>query len=348
MNYFANLTNITKKLESEYKLYFNLIKDPNNKNEVIGMIKKIEILFQIIKTEIYKGKFNNSITQFLYLLVKNILRKECELNRYKEISAKHDERIIELNRILMLALNELNTGNNIFKLSSTSKSVNLSFFPPRDLVNFTLNTNTNFAPPKNFNLGRFLPASYSYPYPLEDKEMKSSILKFNLDDSQRLKNPIVEPVEPIVKKGTIFKISYPDEKVKDVFFKFTLSPDLIPSFFSGEIYNANSPFIIDRDVVLKVCACRNGYKDSTIKTYSYAVTDEENKIELVSKNKIGFLQGAERPAPLLIKETEGYRQIAISADEDGASSHCTPGSMYQQLSFHKRESNYGLDNEFEF
>lgn len=164
--------------------------------------------------------------------MKQIKKKEIELEKLKQESKIYDERIIELNKILITSVKSLRQSNNIFKLSSTNKNVSVSYFQPRDLINLTLRINKNYSAPEG--LGNFLPGGYLDPYPLEQVQMKSSFLKFNLDESVRLKVPIVNPEGGVVKKGSMLEIKYPDID-KDIFFRYTISSDLIPSYFSGEL-----------------------------------------------------------------------------------------------------------------
>jgi hypothetical protein len=157
---------------------------------------------------------------------------ELELNKLKEESKKNSDRIIELNKILIEAVNILKRDSNIFKMSSSDKNVNISNYLPRDLINFTLRINKNYSSP--LGLSSNLPGAYCFAYPLEDYDMKSSFLKFNFDESFRLKMPNVKPEIVAVKKGTLLEIRYPENE-KDVFFRYVTDLNLIPSFFTGEI-----------------------------------------------------------------------------------------------------------------
>ena len=69
---------------------------------------------------------------------------------------------------------------------------------------------------------------------MEHIQIKSSFLKFNFDEGSRLKMPIVNPDGGVVKKGSILEIKYPDND-GDVFFRYSLLNDMIPSYFSGEL-----------------------------------------------------------------------------------------------------------------
>ena len=96
----------------------------------------------------------------------------------------------------------------------------------------TLRINTNYSAP--FGDLAELPGNYLSPYPIEEREMRATILKFILNPSQRLKPPKIKPSETVVSKGTPLEVSYPDPNVRDVFFRYCVSEDMIPTYFSGE------------------------------------------------------------------------------------------------------------------
>lgn len=103
---------------------------------------------------------------------------------------------------------------------------------PKDLINLTLRINNNYSAP--FGDTYMLPGNYLNPYPIEEKEMKITFLKFNMNPSQRLKPPMVYPTDRFVSKGTTLSLIYPDTNIRDVFFRFTDKDNFIPTYFSGE------------------------------------------------------------------------------------------------------------------
>ncbi len=133
---------------------------------------------------------------------------------------------------MVSALTILKQGNNLFKLTSADKAINQIEIKPRDLINMTLRINTNYSAP--FGDLAELPGNYLSPYPIEEREMRATILKFNLNPNQRLKQPKIKPAENTVTKGTPLEISYPDPNVRDVFFRYCVSEDMIPTYFNGE------------------------------------------------------------------------------------------------------------------
>ena len=164
--------------------------------------------------------------------MKLLKSKEEDFHSVKKKSDIYDDKLIEINTTLISALKDLKQNNNVFKLSSTNKKVSQWQFRPRHLINFTLRVNKSYKACEA--IGNFLPGGCLDPYPLETVQMKSSFLKFNFDESSRLKVPSVTPESGLVKKGSILEIKYP-ENDKDVFFRYSFASDLIPSYFSGEM-----------------------------------------------------------------------------------------------------------------
>lgn len=253
-------------------------------------------------------------------------------------------------------MHNLKRGTNILKLSSTSKNVVQSNYHPKDLINFTIRVNKSFSSPEG--LGTFLPGAFLTPFPQEEVEMKSSFLKFKFDETSRLLPPIISPDIKEVKKGTILEIRYPVTD-KDVFFRYTNSTDLIPSYFSGEIvskfnlksinlnnlqYNPTNPLIISKNMTIKVCSCKYGFMDSQIITQAFETTDEEVNDSVISKFGAKFKEGAERPQVDIDLEKKGFEPIRITNFEDESDSHYTPGSMYQ-ISQYRPERNYQTNED---
>ena len=95
-------------------------------------------------------------------------------------------------------------------------------------------------------------------------------------------------------------------------------------------------------MTIKVCACKYGLMDSKIRTVSYQVTDEECR-DIILKQNVAFARGAMRPDIMLNQAEPGISFLKVSLEDDEASLHQTPGSVYP-MSIHKRESNY-MDND---
>jgi hypothetical protein len=164
--------------------------------------------------------------------LKIIKSNETELNKELDLSSKLDEQIIKLNKIMHNAIANLSAKTNLFKIRSGNKSVLQTNFIPRHLINFTLRLNKSYS--SQLGLGNFLPREALGPFPSEHEQMKKSFLKFNFDEGMRLKMPLVSCESGLARKGSLLEIKYPTND-SDVFFRFTTSPELIPTFFSGEI-----------------------------------------------------------------------------------------------------------------
>lgn len=83
--------------------------------------------------------------------------------------------------------------------------------------------------------------------------------------------------------------------------------------------------------------------DSKIRTVSYQVTDEESR-NIILKQNVAFARGAMRPDIMLNQAEPGISFVQVNlGEDDDASLHQTPGSVYP-MSIHKRESTY-MDND---
>jgi hypothetical protein len=78
--------------------------------------------------------------------------------------------------------------------------------------------------------------------------------------------------------------------------------------------------------------------DSKIRTVIYKVTDEESR-NIILKQNVVFARGAMRPDIMVNQSEPGISFLQVNLDDDEASHHQTPGSVYP-MSIHRRESNY--------
>ena len=156
---------------------------------------------------------------------------EYEFQNLILINEKNDNMLSYLNKGIKQAVEKLKENNNILKITSTNRIISQYNLLPRDIINLTLRVNTNYSFPINYSINDRLPQVYKSPYPSEE-ELKYSFLKFSSD---KLKEPIIRPYETIVKTGSILEISYPDIDETNIFYKYTLDPDIVPSYFSGDL-----------------------------------------------------------------------------------------------------------------
>jgi hypothetical protein len=169
----------------------------------------------------------------IYNVVKNIKVKEVEYNKLLNTHNKLKDKLCRFNGAQREAICKLKENLNIFKLSSTQKTISEYSIARKDFINLAFRVNSNYKYPKEFE-GNVLPAAFNGPCPGEEKEMRFSILKFS---NQRLMEPILQPNDSVVKNGTLLEITYPDNTVQGVFIKYTIDRDFIPSYFSGILVN---------------------------------------------------------------------------------------------------------------
>jgi hypothetical protein len=213
------ISDLIIQLQNEMKRIYSEIETRKlSKKEQDRINLRAKAMFDIIFKELIK--------------LKSIKEKQKELSHLKNRSNFLTDKLIKLNEIMINSINKLKVGHNLLKLSSRTQ-LNQSSLLPRELINFTIRVNSNSYYPLEYKDTEFIPRAFSNPYPLEEKEIKLSFLKFDLDEKKRLKLPVIKPLEDAVKKGTPLQLSYPDKEMQGVFFEYTLSTDLIPSFFSG-------------------------------------------------------------------------------------------------------------------
>ncbi|MCQ2820511.1 MAG: hypothetical protein MJ252_24875, partial [archaeon] len=210
------------------------------------------------------------------------------------------EKESKLSEIVNNANKIMSKDLSFFSLSTNSKKFNTASMSYIDLINLTQRLNRQNNYPKDlqnvYNNPNDIPFAFLGPYPYEDKEMKDSVLKFNLNvkEEQRLKPPVIYPKMEKVNKGDQIKLEYPgygesmannsEDQLNPIFFKYILIPEgkkieEIPSFFTGEVYNKNIGIIIDDNCTLKACSCRIGYKDSQIVHYKFTTSEEKMNLQ---------------------------------------------------------------------
>lgn len=216
----SNVQIISNVLQQLKNLMLSYFKDyETNKDKL-----KIQRMIEIIKNEIEKLK--------RIKLKFNELQNEIKKNNF------YNSKLIQINNYFKDSICILNHNNNIFNLNGISndqskKDVSFNYILQKDLVNFSLRINSNYLFPEKYNDINFIPKVFNNPYPLEDKEFKESLLKFDLDENKRAAIPNVKPEEGYVKKGSILQFTYPDKDSSGVFYKFTINSEYIPTYFSG-------------------------------------------------------------------------------------------------------------------
>jgi len=267
MNYISNLNSLFNSLKREYLILFSNFINNNNKiylskTQISNSQIKITFLLKTISTEISNLKFN-------------ILPKKLELKNKKQIYSNLTNTLLFLQSNLRKAKATLTKNIKFLQKQNLSSSSFSSYkyneISHTDLINVSLRINKQTSFPINYPLNFNIPFSFLLPYPDENFEMNKSILKFNLNN--KLQVPILEPNGGKIQKGTLIKITYPQID-NDIFFKYSLDNNIIPSYFSGNLYKSDLKIIINRNCVLKVVSCKFGFKDSDILTVGYTVSEE--------------------------------------------------------------------------
>ena len=303
MNYLNHFSSLFQKLKKEYSIFQSLIKSPNPKTISIQNTK-------------------NKINKLLELLRE---RQKSEILKNKKIQIQnliHDS-ILTLTQNIPFFTTTSSLSSNRFCLNSLSKI---------DLINMATRINTQYIYPEDV---LDIPSNaFLKQYPTEDIQMKYSILKYDLRDSKRLKPPNANPKGGEVSKGTLLLLTPDESDVKrlkksewggKIFFKYSMN-DSIPSTFSGELYSESTKIILDKDCIIKVCACKDGFKDSEIVNYVFKVSNEQViKPKNINNNKIqNFLY---RP-DVTIQSGSGYVQ-EIYNDDGSPKYGSVSGSAYQ-------------------
>ena len=299
----SDLISLINSLKEETKNYYNLVqKNSKEKIPQKRQIKNKEIEESKNKINIINQYINKNIKYYQELLkIKKEISEQKQIkNNLEKKSEKIDEFIKKGKKIIInnipyyenlpeyankkiksAELSPLDLINLTLRLSQQKKA------PPIDLNTYLNNNNTLIDEKQNdFNLFSFYIKNknrYLYPYPT-DFELKNSILRYDFSEENRLLPPIYEFQKDdkldnegniITNKGSQIKIKYPLEKLsKDVYFKYSKDPNIIPSMFSGIKYNDYFPPRLDKDCTFKVCSCKNGFKDSKIVTFKFIINND--------------------------------------------------------------------------
>jgi len=327
MNYISYLNSLINALKREYIILFsNFINNNNNKN----FLTKHQILTFKLKIEFILKSISNEISN----LKSNILPKKLDLINKKKTNLSLTNNILSLQSNIKKARAAL-TKNIKFLQKQNLSSLNYNYneISHTDLINVSLRINKQSHFPTNYPLNFNIPFSYLLPYPDENYEMTHSILKFNLNN--KLEPPILEPKGGIIKKGTLIKLTYPQID-NDVFFKYSLDNNIIPSYFSGILYKSDQKIIINRNCNLNVVSCKFGFKDSDILTVGFTVSQEEKEMinrtlpsernedliikptTYIKEGEITGIHFSDIPSPHYTDRNSDYRNSAYSANRNSA------------------------------
>lgn len=318
MNYISHLNSLINALKRESVILFsNLHK--LSKHQILLLKQKIELILKSISLEISNLK-------------SNILPKKLELQKKKQINLSLTNNILALQSSIKKARDAL-TKNIKFLQKQNLSSLNFNFseISHTDLINVSLRISKQNSFPTNYPLSFNIPFSFLLPFPDENFEMAQSILKFNLD--HKLEQPVLEPKGGIIKKGTLVKITYPQID-NDVFFKYSLDSNVIPSYFSGTLYKSDLKIIITRNCNLNVVSCKFGFKDSDILSVGFTVSQEEKEMIYrtlasernddlivkpiidIKKGEISGIHFSDADSPHYTEKNSDYRNSAYSVNRN--------------------------------
>lgn len=320
MNSFFHLCNLFEKFRKEYLIFLNLIRTNSSKNRIADQKCLLEKILDLLKKEMIK--------------VKEKYNKITQLNQEKSKKEELNNKLIYTQDLLTKGLNALTYKIPFFDGSSSEASVKTNSFSPKELINFAFRLNKQNKFPIDLQIKQLVPGAFLRPYPHEDIEITKSVLLFDLREEKRMPSPTVEPPPGKVRKGTFLKIFYKkefkEEERQNFFFKYTMSTNEIPSFFTGELYTEASPPTLENEKCeVKVCACCPGFKDSSILTYTYFVISDGGKgiVEAIQNKEKDNV--ARRPSMEIFGGT-GYDKVNVSLDAEGSPrSSSAGGSVYQ-------------------
>ena len=310
-----NLIDLIHNLKDEYNIYYSLRKKfYSEKNDRKNVIRKAEIK----EEEQIILKISEDINKYVDKYLKLIILKEeinKEKQKEKDILDKKSKLYNFLEKGKSLLINNIAYYKNLPRYAN--KKLKTAEISPLDLINFTLRISQQNKAPLDFDLyfQNYLPYNFNaslmynkyfiknqnrflYPYPNNFFGFKSTILRYNLSDKNRILPPLLKSPDPknvnqnnkiVSVKGADLVFKYPDENPPpDIFYKFSKVPNVIPSFFSGEEYNDHLRPSLNSDCRIKVCSCRNGFKDSKIVTFEFSVNTDE---EIIYHEKEGGIKG---------------------------------------------------------
>ena len=309
---YSCLINLIDNLKEVYNIYYSLRKKYfSEKHTQKNVIRKVEIKSteQIILT--MNEDINKYVNKYLELIK---LKEEINIQKEKENhilnKKKSFSEFLETGKKILS--NNMSYYKNLPEYSN--KTIKTAKISPLDLINFTLRiSQQNIAPlyselyfnnylPYNLNDRQNVSLIYTnyfiknqnrflYPYPNDFFGLKNTILRYDLSDKNRLLPPVLKSPDPnntqnnkiLTNRGKDLEFKYPGENPpSDIFYKYSIDPNVIPSFFSGEEYKDYSRPTLDKDCIIKVCSCRKGFKDSKIITLEFSVNSNE-EIKYVEK-----------------------------------------------------------------
>ena len=330
MNSFSHLNSLFIRLRKEYTtfthllLHINLPNTPHKQRIQLYTCRLIITkLFYLIQTEL--------------TAIKHRIHFQSELQSQISIKNSLNSNLSHYYSTLRNCLTTLTHNIPFYAHDPLSTQCFSSYkLSSKDIINFTNRISRQLSYPIDLQPYQ-IPSAFLDAYPREDQELMNSILKDDLSDEHRLLPPLVEPPGGQVKKGEQLRISYNHKNEKDIydiFFKYTIDSQSIPSFFSGELYSEYHPIILEKDCTIKVCACKIGRKDSLICTYQYNVVLSKSgkNVEIVNTRHVNKNNVIERPEMEIAKNGIKFTGMHVNSEDVKASPFIDSGNASYHLS----------------
>ena len=367
-----------EQLKENYKLYYLLSKNcllekNQRKNEI--RFKEIKELEEVISK--LKEKISNYLDKFkqIFKLKEEIINEKQKKKLIIEKNKKFSDFIENCKNILT------NNVSYFHKLPDYSnKKLKTAKISPLELINFALRINQQSKSPKegDFFFSKYLPYSlnerqnssvlyndyfiknknrYLFPYPDGLFGLQNTILRYDLSEKNRLLPPTLDSPNPsnvnengeiLANKGKDLLFKYPDENPpQEIFYKYSRDPNIIPSFFSGEIYQHYSPPNLDKNCIIKVCTCKKGFKDSKIVTFKFVI--DSNEVEQFEEKKVDIKAGPDviiRPEEHFDPGSLVFGAVSSFSSNSPKGTTNRPGtSSYEAEYFNPEDQNDEEDDE---
>ena len=323
------------------------------------ILKNKEKIIRIIEETIIKSQL---------LSLKNLLSNKKTYQIVSQKSVKIQESYLKLLFILEKGSKILKTNIN-FPQNFLQKSQE-NHLSEAEFMNIASRIDKQYLLPTHIKNKGKLPLNFLNPFPSQEEINAVSFRhNFCLSKKSMLEPPLIYPEENRVKTGEILKFVYDTQMKKsvdisDVFFKFSFNPNIIPSTFSGELYDPNKSITIDKNCLVMYCSCKPGYRDSIIKYKRYEISSEINRNEnLNPKQQLKVNNPAnlmERPEIKITtpNDSSAYVGILRNSEYDNNSNCASPNnngsqpgtSSYQPSYYIGRKNSSGSkgdENEFE-
>ena len=250
----------------------------------------------------------------------------------------------------------------------SNKKLKITKISPLDLINFTLRiSKQNKSPPEdNLYFEKYLPDinsqdksilyteyfkknknTYLYPYPEDFFGMKNTVLRYDLSNNNRLLPPELLSPDPLntnekneilSNKGRDLIFKYPKEQPPHgIYYKYSKDPNILPSFFSGEEYKDYSRPNLDKDCIIKVCTCKEGFKDSEIVTFKFAIDSNEETEYVIKRPDL------KKKGDFVVRHEDKFDSGSLRFDAMNSSSFSPQTSSRQGSSSY--EPNYNMSGK---